>query len=44
MAVLGFVSAGMLSRRLARAKHVLAPVPLPRADGPTRWSCTIHCK
>jgi hypothetical protein len=30
MAVLGFGSAGMLSRRLARAKRVLRRVPLPR--------------
>jgi hypothetical protein len=31
MAVLGFVSAGMLSRRLARAKYVLPPVPAKAA-------------
>jgi hypothetical protein len=44
MAVLGFGSAHMLSRRLARAKRVLPRMPLPGADGSTRWSCAIHCK
>jgi hypothetical protein len=34
----------MLSRHLACGKRVLPRMPLPRADGTTRWSCVIHCK